>query len=209
MKRVISLAELLTFKNVYREDANWAGLLTDFQRSPADWHTVQQLAAELHRDQFFREPVYVGYPEPDDHSEQWVFDGTHRACAYLLVGAPKVEVEFEEEGDGEWRESEASVQTVIRPLGDYAPAVEGGSAAGITGLWQALLSMRVDSDVWLTSDMSTTGQDPVEVTVFWDSGALDISAALITECAKSQLAHFGFDTSRLELVTSRVASADN
>lgn len=200
MKRIIPLSQLLTFKSVYREDDNWAALLVEMQADPVHWRVVQQLAEELRRNRFFREPVYVGKdPESDPPDAHWVFDGTHRTCAYLLAGASEAEVLFEEDDDSGWVEPKWLVETRIIGENGYMMDYEGEDEE--PSLWSALMSLRVNDEIWLTSDTSSGNDEGL--TVFWDSDAPKVSDAQINALAIAQLSSFGFDMSKLTITTAR------
>lgn len=200
MRRIIPLAELLTFKSVYREDDNWAALLIEMQADAVHWRTVSQLAEELKTNHFFREPVYVGKDSEDESNSFWVFDGTHRACAYLLAGVGEVEVLFEDEDDSQWQEPKWLVETEIIGRDGYMMTYEGDDGV-LPSLYSALMSLRLSDEVWLTSD--TSSGNGRGIMVFWDSDAPKVDCEVLNAAAIRQLAAFGFDMSKLTVTTSR------
>lgn len=199
MKRIIPLSQLLTFKSVYREDDNWDALLAEMKANPVHWLTVTQLVEELKTNRFFREPVYVGKDEKHDPDSFWVFDGTHRACAYLLAGVSEVEIVYEHEHDFDWYEPKYLVETEIIGIEGYAMQEPDDDRS--PALWQALLSLRLNEKVWLTSAASSSNME--RLVIFWENAAEDCTDEEINAAACAQLAKVGYNPSRLQVRTAR------
>jgi hypothetical protein len=200
-RHAIPLSELLACRSAYLEHSDWDAMLAFFRKHPTDWATIQLLLKELETNRFFREPIRLGQADDDDEVQtRWVWDGTHRTCAYILAGVAEVEVilaEEEAEEDG-WEPSAEEIDTVIRlrtggafPHEDYAEH-----------LWMAIMSLRIDDEHWIVSDLNfVTQHNGDTLTAAWSSDAREIPTDKINRRVREQLAAAGFEVQTLDIQT--------
>jgi hypothetical protein len=200
-RHVIPLAELRACRNAYLEHSDWDAMLDFFRQQPTDWATIQLLVQELQANRFFREPIRLGEADDDDDNQtRWVWDGTHRTCAYILAGVDEVEIILadEETEEDDWEPSTVDVDTTIKlrtggafPDEDYAEH-----------LWMAIMSLRIDDAHWIVSDLNfVTHHDGDLLTAAWSSEARDIPTSQINERVATQLAQAGFNVQALDIRT--------
>lgn len=223
----MALSEVLAkYRSVYNTFTTWAQLRKDVEADPYAGSTLAALVAELRAQGSFRKPVLLGRYEEweydfdaDDESNDVltaaydaVLDGTKRLLAHVIVGNQEVEVQLIAAGESIPRETELdrySVSTeVIVPLPlinrTHPELTLSGAKADEDkelDFWEALMSVRLNAEVWLTDQTSGSQRqgDEVRYSMVWDTTAFAVPKPLINNAVLARLRDLGFDVSRVRV----------
>ena len=146
---------------------SWEETVDYMKNSPSDWVTVGQLSEDYINGTGFRVPVRVGVADCNGSEYQAVLDGTHRVVTMILSGAEVIEY-VEDEEESETPASTGDDENVCLTVQlEFDPEGEDNDLSDYFFDW--LRSIRLNDEVWLTSDLAV-GQVERTQFFYWGDG---------------------------------------